>query len=124
MNIDRNKLSLRVALSVLANIPFAAISHSRAKPCFASSAARKSVSRQGGCPAKKLRVRGLVAAHLFTNKSALWCANSNAARDSESVNDSGTTQYPDRKTEEGHGDKGRKDFIGDSSLNRRGSFHE
>jgi hypothetical protein len=109
--IDRNKLSLRVALSHLANVAFADISHSRAKPCFASSAARQFVSRQGGCPAKKLRVRGLVAAHLFTTKSALWCATSNAARDSESVNDSGTTQYPSSSTEDGHGDKGGRATI-------------
>lgn len=120
--IHKKKQSLRVALSPLANIAFTDITNSRAKPCFASSAARQFVSRQGGCPAKKLRVRGLVAAHLFTTKSALWCATSNAARDSESVNDSGTAQYPDRKTEDGHGDKGGKASIGDSSLNQRGSI--
>lgn len=111
--IDRNKLSVRVALSLLANIALAGRTHSRVKQqCFASSAARQFESRQGGCPAKKLRVRGLVAAHLFTTKSALWCANSNAARDTERFNDSGTTQYPDRKTEEGHGDKGGRETIG------------
>lgn len=109
--IDREKLSVRVALSHLENIAFADISHSRAKPCFASSAARQFVSRQGGCPAKKLRVRELVATDLFNTNPRSGVPLPTRPVTANSVNDSGTTQYPSRKTEEGHGDKGGKANI-------------
>lgn len=109
--IDRNKLSMRVALSLLASIGFADISHSHAKPCFASSAARQFVSRQGGCPAKKLRVRELVATDLFNTNPRSGVPLPTRPVTANSVNDSGTTQYPDRKAEEGHGDKGGRETI-------------
>lgn len=120
--IDTKITSLRVALSHLANIAFADISHSRAKPCFASSAARQFVSRQGGCPAKKLRIRELVAANLINPNPRSGVPLPTRPVTANSVNDSGTTQYPSSSTEDGHGDKGRKAFIGDNSLNQRGSL--
>lgn len=108
--IDREKQSLRVALSGLANIEFADISHRRAYVC-ASSATRQFVSRQGGCLARKLRVRELVATDLSNTNPRSGEPIPTRPVTANSVNDSGTTQYPSRSTEDGHGDKGEGEAI-------------
>ena len=72
----------------------------------ASSDTRQFVGRQGGRLSEKLSPPGVMPRSDHNPKSALWCAHSNAARDSESVLHAGNAEYPDRKTEEGHGEKG------------------
>jgi hypothetical protein len=109
MSFDRKKLSARVALLGLASIADTGICHSRAN-CFASSAARQYVSRQGGCSAKKLRVHGLVAMDLFNTNPRSGEPIPTRPVTAKAVNDSGTTQYPSRSTEDGHGDKGRSEI--------------
>lgn len=110
--IDRKKQSMRVALSTLANIAFPAISHSRVQSrCFASSAARQFVSRQGGCPAKKLRAHELVAVRFTNPNPRSGEPIPTRPVTAKAVNDSGTTQYPSCSTEDGHGDKGGRATI-------------
>ncbi len=89
---------------------------------FAPSDTRQSVGRQGGRLSRKLRAHGLVAV-CFTNPNPR-SGEPIPTRPvtAKAVNDSGTTQYPDRKAEEGHGDKGKARSIGDSSQILRGSL--
>lgn len=100
---------MRVALPNLENIGAYANTSKCAGLYLASSATRQFVSRQGGCLARKLRVHGLVAMDLFNTNPRSGEPIPTRPVTANSVNDSGTTQYPDRKAEEGHGDKGGRD---------------